>query len=115
MAVIRPPHRHIHGATAVFHLPHPFFQRFGVRCRHFDQRVHIEKLLALPVEVLLDVQPGGYGIAHFLIVRTGILHIPHTGAGEHGGLRHPLQYLLFGLFIQIKAQGNAVTQLHQRG
>ena len=77
--------------------------------------MHIPKILALPVELILDVQPGRYGVVQFFKVGAGVFHVPQPRSVEHGGFGNLRQHLLFSFPVKEEAEGNTVAQFHQRG
>ena len=85
---------HIHGHAELFHLCRPLLQRFGIKRRDLDERVHIIEILALPVHHILEVETGADGAVKLFIVLSGIAHLPHTGAVHHRCLRDLGEYLL---------------------
>lgn len=115
MAPVGPPDGHIHGGAEVLHLLNPAIQRFLVQRGHFNEGVHIPEVLTLPIELVLDVQPGRYGVVQFLVVGAGVLDVAHPCTVEHSGFGDLRQHLFFPLSIQKEAERNAVAKLHQRG
>ena len=76
--------------------------------------MHIVEVLTLPVHDVLQVETGGDGTVQFLIVLTGISHIPHSTAVEHGGLRDLGEDLFPVLTSKAEADIDALARLHQR-
>ena len=100
--------------TETLHLRDACLQKLRcVRC-DLDQGVHIVVILVRPVHLGLDILPGIDGAVHLLIVRTGIVHVPHPAAAPHGGVRHLGQYLFPRLPVQGDGERDPVPQPHER-
>ena len=112
--IVAAPCDHIHGYAQLLHLCDALFQRFGIRCRHFNQGMHIIEILALPVHYILEIKAGTDRTIQFLVVLPRIAHIPHPGAVDHSGLGDFGEDLFLGLTLDEKTQVNPFASLHQR-
>lgn len=59
-------------------------QRFQVRCRNLDQRMHIVKILALPVHDILEIHAGGNDTVQLFKILPCVCYITHPAAVHHG-------------------------------
>ena len=105
---------HVHRYTQLLHSGDALFQRIRIIRHHFDKGVHIVEVLPLPVHDVLQVETGGDGTVQLLIVLTGISHIPHPAAVEHGGLRDLGEDLFTVLAGKAEADIDPLARLHQR-
>ena len=90
-------------------------QRLRITGRDLNERVHIVKILALPVHHIPEVETGADGAVKLFIVLSGIAHLPHTGAVHHRCLRDLREDLLLGLPPDKEAHIDALAGLYQRG
>ena len=114
VGVIAATSDHIHRYTQLLHGGDALFQRIRIIRHHFDEGVHIVEVFPLPVHDVLQVETGGDGTVQLLIVLTGISHIPHSTAVEHGGLCNFGEDLFPVLAGKAEADIDALARLHQR-
>ena len=91
------------------------FQRFRITGCDLDERVHIVKILALPVHHVLEVHPGGDGAVQLLEVLPGVGNVAHPAAVHHGLLRDLCEDLFLGLLVKVEREADALAGLDQRG
>ena len=115
MLVLAPLGQHIGGYAQGLYRRYPLLQGVRVVCDDLNQGVHIVKILAFPVHPLLQVQSGADGVPQFLKILTGITHIPHPGAVDHGCLADGVDRLFPGLFDQVKTQADSLPGFNQGG
>ena len=90
-------------------------QRLRVTGCDLDERVHIIKILALPVHHVFEIHTGRDGAVQLLKVLPGVRNIAHPAAVHHGLLRDFRQNLLLGLLIKVERNADAFASLDQRG
>ena len=105
---------HVHGDTELFHRCNAMLQRFRVTSRDLDERVHIVKILALPVHHVLEVHTGRDGAVQLLEVLPGVRNVTHPAAVHHGLLGDLRQDFFFGLLVKMERNADAFTGLDQR-
>ena len=89
-------------------------QRFRITGCDLDERVHIIKVLTLPVHHVLEVHPGRDGAVQLLEVLPGICNVAHPAAVHHGLLRDLRQDFFFGLLIKVERNADTLAGLDQR-
>ena len=89
-------------------------QCFWITGRDLDERVHIIKVLTLPVHYVLEVHPGGNGAVQLLEVLPGVCNVAHPAAVHHGLLRDLRQNFFFGLLVKVERNADALAGLDQR-
>ena len=89
-------------------------QRFRVRRRDLDERVHIIKILALPVHHILEIHTGCDGAVQFLKVLPGIRNVAHPAAVHHSLLGDLRQDFFFGLLVKAERNADTLASLDQR-
>ena len=77
-------------------------QRLRITGRNLNERVHIIKVLTLPVHHVLEVHSRGDGAVQFLKVLPGVRNVTHSAAVHHGLLRNLRQNFFFGLLVKVK-------------
>ena len=77
-------------------------QRFRITGRDLNERVHIIKILTLPVHRILEIHTGGNGAVQLLEVLPGVGNVAHPAAVHHGLLGDLRQNLLLGLLVKVK-------------
>ena len=93
---------HVHGDTQLFNCRDAMLQRFRIAGRDLDERVHIIKVLTLPVHHVLEVHSRGDGAVQLLEVLPGVRNVTHPAAVHHGLLRDLRQNLFLGLLIKVE-------------
>ena len=89
-------------------------QRFRIAGRDLDERVHIIKVLTLPVHHVLEVHSRGDGAVQLLKVLPGVGNVAHPTAVHHGLLGDLRQNFLFGLLVKVERNADALAGLDQR-
>ena len=120
MLVLAPLGQHIGGYAQGLYRRYPLLQGVRVVCDDLNQGVHIVKILAFSVHSLLQVQSGADGVPQFLKILTGITHIPHPGAVDHGCLAVDQQIIgMVRIYVgrrdQIRNGGGSGLQTGERG
>ena len=93
---------HVHGDTQLFNCRDTMLQRLRITGRNLNERVHIIKVLTLPVHHVLEVHSRGDGAVQFLKVLPGVRNVTHSAAVHHGLLRNLRQNFFFGLLVKVK-------------
>ena len=89
-------------------------QRFRITGRDLNERVHIIKVLTLPVHHVLEIHTGRDGAVQLLEVLPGVRNVAHPAAVHHGLLGDLRQNLLLGLLIKVERNADALAGLDQR-
>ena len=89
-------------------------QRLRITGRDLNERVHIIKILALPVHHILEIHTGGNGAVQLLEVLSGVCNVAHPAAVHHGLLGDLRQDFFFGLLVKMERNADAFTGLDQR-
>ena len=89
-------------------------QRFRITGCDLDERVHIIKVLALPVHHVLEVHSGRDGAVQLLEVLPSVRNVAHPAAVHHGLLRDLRQNFFFGLLVKVERNADALAGLDQR-
>ena len=90
-------------------------QRFRITGCDLDERVHIIKILALPVHHVLEVHSRGDGAVQLLEVLPGVGNVAHPAAVHHSLLGDLRQNFLLGLLVKVERNTDALAGLDQRG
>ena len=78
---------HVHRDAQLFNCCDAMLQRLRVTGCDLDERVHIIKILALPVHHVFEIHTGRDGAVQLLKVLPGVRNIAHPAAVHHGLLR----------------------------
>ena len=70
--------------TQLFYRRDAMLQRLRITGRDLNERVHIVKILALPVHYVFKVHPGRNGAVQLLKVLPGVRNVAHPAAVHHG-------------------------------
>ena len=75
-------------------------QRLRITGRDLNERVHIIKVLTLPVHHVLEIHTGRNGAVQLLEVLPGVGNVAHPAAVHHGLLRNLCEDLFLGLLVK---------------